>query len=176
MTNHQTTMPLYRNLASTEISTNNNKNVLLIVLLYCYSSTWSDGAMTVKGKKVKGLVSQVTDEVATMAEQVSDKIFSLISSMSKRQNVDTSEPPVAVKKEKKKFEKFECLAADCTDMTSYSLCPLHYHSLISAKISSLKLRIMVTRHLTPRLASLSTHPRRHLLGFLELHPGRRPRL
>jgi hypothetical protein len=95
---------------------------------------------TVKGKKVKGMVSQVTEEVATVAEQVSDKIISLISSMSKRHNVDTSEPTVTGKKEKKKFEKFECLAADCTDMTSYSLCPLHYHSLISAKISSLRLR------------------------------------
>jgi hypothetical protein len=32
-------MPLYRNLVSTEVSTNNKKTVLLIVLLYCYSST-----------------------------------------------------------------------------------------------------------------------------------------
>ena len=44
MTNHLTTLPLYRNLVSTEISTNNKKNVLLIVLLYCYSSTVPDGA------------------------------------------------------------------------------------------------------------------------------------
>jgi hypothetical protein len=44
MTNHLTTLPLYRNLVSTEISSNNNKNVLLIVLLYCYSSTVPDGA------------------------------------------------------------------------------------------------------------------------------------
>ena len=44
MTYRLTTLPLYRNLVSTEISTNNKKNVLLIVLLYCYSSTVPDDA------------------------------------------------------------------------------------------------------------------------------------
>ena len=33
------TFALYRNLVSTEVFINNNKTVLLIVLLYCYSST-----------------------------------------------------------------------------------------------------------------------------------------
>ena len=35
----RTALELYRNLVSTEVCTNNNKSVLLIVLLYCYSST-----------------------------------------------------------------------------------------------------------------------------------------
>ena len=35
----RTALDLYRNLVSTEVCTNNNKSVLLIVLLYCYSST-----------------------------------------------------------------------------------------------------------------------------------------
>jgi hypothetical protein len=52
MTNHLTTMPLYRNLVSTEISTN-NKNVLLIVLLYCYSSTVPDGAQYLMGNLLR---------------------------------------------------------------------------------------------------------------------------
>ena len=35
----RTALDLYRNLVSTEVFINNKKTVLLIVLLYCYSST-----------------------------------------------------------------------------------------------------------------------------------------
>ena len=35
----RTALDSYRNLVSTEVCTNNKKSVLLIVLLYCYSST-----------------------------------------------------------------------------------------------------------------------------------------
>ncbi len=39
MINFWTPLPLYRNIVTSSVSTNNNKNVLLTVLLYCYSST-----------------------------------------------------------------------------------------------------------------------------------------
>jgi hypothetical protein len=94
----------------------------------------------VKGKKIKGLISKAADEVTTVAEQVSEKVFGLISSMSKRQNVDIKDVSASGRREKKKFEKLECLAADCNEMTSYPLCPLHYQSLVSAKTPILKLR------------------------------------
>jgi hypothetical protein len=95
---------------------------------------------SVKGKKIKGFAGKVTDDVTTVAEHVSEKVIGLISSMSKRQNIEIHELPATGKKEKKKFEKLECLAADCDEMTSYPLCPLHYHSLVSAKTPILKLR------------------------------------
>jgi hypothetical protein len=62
--------------------------------------------------------------------------------MSKRLNLDGATPAVAKdgKKGKKKVERKECLVADCLELTVYPLCPLHYHTLVSAKSSSLKLR------------------------------------
>ncbi len=39
MTDFLTPLPLYRNIVITRACVNNNKIVLLIVLLYCYSST-----------------------------------------------------------------------------------------------------------------------------------------
>ncbi len=65
--------------------------------------------------------------------------------MSKRHNADGGLQEAAggakgAKKGKKKGETQECLAAECVEMTSYPLCPLHYHSLISAKIQALELR------------------------------------
>jgi hypothetical protein len=97
----------------------------------------------VRGKKVKGLLTKAKDELDTVAEQMSEKIIGLISSMSKRQNANADEgavqPDSSDKKGRKKVKQ-ECLAADCTELTGYPLCPLHYHSLVSAKISSLTLR------------------------------------
>jgi hypothetical protein len=95
---------------------------------------------SVKGKKIKGLIGKAADEVTTVAEQVSEKVLGLICSMSKRQNVEIKDVQASGKREKKNFEKLECLAADCEEMTSYPLCPLHYHSLVSAKTPILKLR------------------------------------
>ncbi len=93
-----------------------------------------------RAHELMDFVGKVTDDVATVAEQVTDKIVGLISSMSMRQNAATPELPASKKKAKKKFEKLECLASDCTELTSYPLCPLHYHSLVSAKTPILKLR------------------------------------
>ena len=94
----------------------------------------------IKGKRVKGLLSNTTPEDDALTE-----IKGLITSMSKRLNADgvLSDDPGGAKggrKGKKKGELHECLAADCAEMTPYPLCPIHYHSLISAKINTLKLR------------------------------------
>jgi hypothetical protein len=88
----------------------------------------------IKGKKVKGLKAQVieSDGVAELTTQVS----ALISTMSKRQNV----PLPGERKSAKKYVKQECLAAECPHLTTFPLCGLCYHSLISAKIPSLTLR------------------------------------
>ena len=93
----------------------------------------------VKGKKVKGLIQNVSDqgEVTELAEQIAG----LISTASKRRNVsDESPTPGGKTPGADKQKKMICLAADCKEMTYYPLCPLHYHSLISAKTPVVKLR------------------------------------
>ena len=99
----------------------------------------------VKGKKVRGMVAKAKDEVDSVAEQVSEKIMGLISTMSKRHNTKDSgnavtDAKVGGSKGKKKYAKQECLAADCPELTTFPLCPIHYHSLVSAKVTTLKLR------------------------------------
>jgi len=103
----------------------------------------------VRGKKVKGLAGklQTSDESETI-EELSDKMHTLLSTMSKRHNVSTDKTAPAgdgsatpgAKSAKRKFMKQQCLADNCTEETGFSLCGLHYHSLISAKIPTLKLR------------------------------------
>ena len=61
----------------------------------------------------------------------------MISTMVKRQNVPDPNPNP---NPKKKHVKQECLAADCDEQTTFSLCGLHYHSMISGKTPTLKLR------------------------------------
>ena len=95
---------------------------------------------SVKGKKIKGLIGKTADEGTTVADQVSEKVLGMISSMSKRHNIEINNASASGKKDKRKFEKLECLAADCDEMTTYPLCPFHYHSLVSAKTPILKLR------------------------------------
>ena len=99
----------------------------------------------VKGRKVKGLISQPEADVGKVAEQISEQVMSLISTMAKRQNANPGDStPDDIKgnnKGKKKYVKQECLAADCTELTTFPLCALHYHSLVSAKVSTLKLRL-----------------------------------
>jgi hypothetical protein len=95
----------------------------------------------VKGQRVKGLVTKPSssDEVNFEVDQVSEKLMSLISTMSKRQNAGNTPSP-SEKKGKPKPVKQECLAEACPEVSVYPLCPLHYHSLVSAKVSVLKLR------------------------------------
>ena len=96
----------------------------------------------VKGKKVKGLIANAKEDIDL--ESVTEQILGLISTAAKRRNAITDAPnptpnPAADKNDRKK-KKLECLAADCAELTAYPLCSLHYHSLVSAKISSLSLR------------------------------------
>jgi hypothetical protein len=59
--------------------------------------------------------------------------------MSKRQN-STGEASAGDKKTKKKYIRRGCLVAECDELTTFPLCGLHNHSLISAKTPVLKLR------------------------------------
>ncbi len=60
----------------------------------------------------------------------------LISSMSKKVNVDK----VPKKKGRRVRPMHPCLADGCNEETSFPLCPLHYHPLLSGKSTSVKLK------------------------------------
>jgi hypothetical protein len=99
----------------------------------------------VKGgkNKVKGLGAKVKDglsdknDLETMSEELSEKVLGMISTMVKKQNASDLNPNP---NPKKRHVKQECLAADCDEQTTFSLCGLHYHSMISGKTATLKLR------------------------------------
>ena len=65
MTNLRTPLPLYRNIVISSVSTNNNKIVLLIVLLYCYSSTLPGYAEVCKTRSDAREHSQRSDRAKT---------------------------------------------------------------------------------------------------------------
>jgi hypothetical protein len=114
----------------------------------------------IKGKRVKGLLTNTTPEDNAITE-----IKGLITSMSKRLNADGGVPEdtggsKGGQKGKKKGETHECLAAECAEMTSYPLCPLHYHSLISAKLQTLKLRNGYGEATFDKATSLIVYPPR----------------
>jgi hypothetical protein len=98
-------------------------------------------------KKIRGLAgkTQGTDEAEP---DTIEKMYTLLSTMAKRQNVpgDKKTPSGDEKATdgdklgRRKFVSQPCLADSCTEETRFSLCGLHYHSLISAKITTLKLR------------------------------------
>ena len=99
----------------------------------------------VRGKKVRGLASKPqADDEAESVENLSDKMFTLLSTMSKRHNLSsdktTPDDDGTKNKGRRKFVNQPCLADGCTEETRFSLCGVHYHSLISAKITALKLR------------------------------------
>jgi hypothetical protein len=95
----------------------------------------------IKGRKVQGLVSQTAtqDDDTSVSEKT---LQAFISTVSKRLNLDpgSTSDPSGDRTRKTKFVRKECLAADCEEQSTFPLCGLHYHSLVSAKISSLKLR------------------------------------
>jgi hypothetical protein len=98
----------------------------------------------IRGKKIRGMAGklQANDE-AESVEELSDKMFTLLSTMSKRHNLtgDKATPAGDDKTTgRKKYVNQPCLADNCTEETRFSLCGVHYHSLISAKIQTLKLR------------------------------------
>jgi hypothetical protein len=98
----------------------------------------------IKGRKVQGLATQVKETDAGNEDtSLSDQaIKAFISTVSKRLNLGggVSTHPDGAKSKKKKFVRKECLAADCAEQSTFPLCGIHYHSLVSAKLQSLKLR------------------------------------
>jgi hypothetical protein len=94
----------------------------------------------VKGKRVKGLVSTIIDEedTGTSTAQLAATVAGLISSMSKKVNVD--KVPDKDKKGRRVRPMHPCLADGCNEETSFPLCPLHYHPLLSGKSTSVKLK------------------------------------
>ena len=100
----------------------------------------------VKGKRVKGFVSQGTNEAEVLGDPVesdlSAQVRNLISTFSKKHHSGNSKEPTdsaSAKKTRRKRTTLPCLAAECEEQTSFPLCPLHYHSLLSGKTASLKL-------------------------------------
>ena len=59
--------------------------------------------------------------------------------MSKRLNLNSDPATPNTRKKRGGIQK-ECLADGCDQKSPFALCGVHYHSLVSAKISSLKLR------------------------------------
>ncbi len=130
----------------------------------------------IKGKRVKGLLATTSPEDDPLSE-----IKGLITSMSKRLNADggaTNDAGGAkgARKGKKKGDLQECLAADCAEMTSYPLCPIHYHSLISAKINTLKLRNGYGEASFDKVTSLIVYPPRTPAARLPTKPKTVPAL
>jgi hypothetical protein len=93
----------------------------------------------IRGKRVKGLGTKVQEQEEGDDNTEVEEVNGLISTTSKRLNL-TGDTPAGEKKSKKKYVKKECLAADCDQLTTFSLCGLHYHSLISGKSTVLQLR------------------------------------
>jgi hypothetical protein len=99
----------------------------------------------IRGKRVNGLGAKIQEQEKKDDSTEVEEVNGLISTTSKRLNL-TDDTPAGEKKggkkggEKKKYVKKECLAADCDQLTTFSLCGLHYHSLISGKEPVLQLR------------------------------------
>ena len=96
----------------------------------------------IKGRKIKGLITTQTAGDKAKVTELAGQIAGLISTMSQRKNAtdDSSTQGGKGTPGGDKKKKLICLAADCKEMTYYPLCPLHYHSLISAKNPIIKLR------------------------------------
>jgi hypothetical protein len=88
-----------------------------------------------------------TDEVPVSTPAFDEAVKALISSVEKRINKGDqsgSVKPEGGKKKgkggKKEYEKRDCLAKGCTNLSTFPLCGLHYHSVVSGKIPALELR------------------------------------
>ena len=94
----------------------------------------------VKGRRVKGYVSKPLGEGDAESEtmQVAESVLGLISSMTKKLNVDAL--PGRDKKVRPPRPMHPCLAEGCSEQTSFPLCPLHYHPMLSGKVTSVKLK------------------------------------
>jgi hypothetical protein len=72
--------------------------------------------------------------VSVPAPEFEAAVKSLISTMEKRINKKRGG------KKKPEYEKRECLAKGCTNLSTFPLCGLHYHSVVSGKTPTLELR------------------------------------
>jgi hypothetical protein len=101
-------------------------------------------------RKVPGHVASVVPGDATEKTSdgvaVEEEVKAFISSMSKRLNRgdearagNSSDNPKRDKKGKKIYELRECSAKDCKAQTTFPLCGLCFHSLVSGKTTSVEL-------------------------------------
>ena len=96
-------------------------------------------------RKVQGLGAKViSDETPETLSPTDDEVKAFISSMSKRLNRTPDQTSKLDDKKggrtKKVYEKRECIAKGCTTQSTFPLCGLHYHSLVSGKSDSVELR------------------------------------
>jgi hypothetical protein len=95
----------------------------------------------VQGLKAKVMIESSADGPSEGTDGNED-IKALISSMSKRLNqMDDAgtNKPAKQKKGKKVYEQRQCIAKGCTAQSTFLLCGLHYHSMVSGKSPSIEL-------------------------------------
>jgi hypothetical protein len=95
----------------------------------------------VLGLKATALLEDASKD-ASDGVVVNEDIKALISSMSKRLNQidNTGEvKPLKNKKGKKVYEMRQCIAKGCTAQSTFLLCGLHFHSMVSGKSPSIEL-------------------------------------
>jgi hypothetical protein len=92
-------------------------------------------------RKVQGYQAIVVPDVSVAASvsapDANDAVKALISSVEKRINKLEKN---GKKKEKKEYEKRESLAKGCTNLSTFPLYGLHYHSVVSGKTPTVELR------------------------------------
>jgi hypothetical protein len=100
----------------------------------------------VNKQKVKGYSAKILSDDASDVAPVDDEVKAFISSMAKRLNKTGEHPNGKTDakkgggKPKKVYEKRECLAKDCNAQSTFPLCGIHYHSLVSGKSSVVELK------------------------------------
>jgi hypothetical protein len=97
-------------------------------------------------RKVQGHKAKVVNDDAPviMSEEsgCDDEVKAFISSMSKRLNKNNDsvgDKPHKGKKGKKIYEERECIAKGCSGQTTFPLCGICYHSLVSGKKTTVEL-------------------------------------
>ncbi len=95
----------------------------------------------VQGHKAKVVIDDAPD-IMSEGSGVDDEVKAFISSMSKRLNRDNDpggDKPHKGKKGKKIYEQRECIAKGCSGQTTFPLCGICYHSLVSGKKATIEL-------------------------------------
>ena len=67
-----------------------------------------------------------------------EETLALVSAAAKRINQDPAQPK-PLNENKGDRKKKQCLAKDCKTLSPYSLCGLHFHSMVSGKTATLEL-------------------------------------